>query len=161
MLYFCQQQKENLQLLLVKQGVKICLLFQALMLFAGDTLPMPGYPVQTLQTLQLWEHPLNLEAFKNVKSLKVFRSNHLFLFFFFVQAYFAVVGCDVQCGCALDCPVLGGGFLHELLCINKPVTTVKKNAGFCCKSASSSSYSSRILPPNHHKSLLLPHCCVV
>lgn len=42
---------------------------------------MPGYAVQTLQTLQLWGHPLNLEAFKNVKSLKVFRSNHFFIFF--------------------------------------------------------------------------------
>lgn len=59
---------------------------------------------------------------------------------FCVQAYFAVMGCDFQRGCALDCPVLGGGFLHELLCINKPMTTMMKNAGFCCKSASAATY---------------------
>lgn len=70
-----------------------------------------------MQAPQLLELPLSPAAFKDVKSLKVFWSNLFVIIFlvylnphYFVQAYFAVMGCDFHCDCALDCPVLGGRF---------------------------------------------------
>lgn len=141
-LHICLPQDQNLHLL-VKQGVKIFLLFQALTSFARDSL---GYGHDIL-----CKHLSFRSIFSSQEPLRMqnpWRSLVFILFFFClvlwgffcVQAYFAVMGCDFQHGCALDCPVLGGSFLHELLCINKPMTTMMKNAGFRCKSASAATY---------------------
>lgn len=84
-LHVCQQQHQNLHLL-VKQGVKIFLLFQALTSFARDTL---GHHHHILcKHLSFRSIFSSQEPFRDVKSLKVFSFYSFFLLFGSVGFFF-------------------------------------------------------------------------
>lgn len=134
-IFIISNNNNNLQLPLILQGVETSLLFQALTSNAGDRFPWQVTATCSVSTWALGAPPAP-RGLKDVRSPRSFGQSSLFC-----AGSPCVTGCDFQRGCALDCPVLGGGFLHELLCINKPMTTVMKNAGFCYESASSHSYS--------------------